>query len=68
MLAEKIYISKVLTFTVVFILSHMLYILFKNEGISRELSLMVFAGMIGSSAVLISIGLWNKFFLGINRR
>jgi DNA-directed RNA polymerase subunit RPC12/RpoP len=66
--AEKIYISKVLTFTTVFILSHILYVLFKNEQISRDLSYFVIAGMLGSSAVLISIGLWNKFFLGTNRR
>jgi len=75
-LKERKYISRLVAFTIIFILSHILCILLEpldetyiyKAYYYHELSYLVFAALLGSAAVLISIGLWNRFSLGVNRK
>ena len=55
---DKVYMAKVITFAVIFILMHTFYILFEKTEISIALALLIFASLIGSAAILLAVGTW----------
>jgi tRNA(Ile2) C34 agmatinyltransferase TiaS len=56
----RIYITTMVTMSVILILMHTFYKIFECSEVTMSLAVLIMACLFGSAAVLIAIGLWKK--------